>query len=85
MRWTKTPPTEPGQYKVRRTCWGGRTATEVVLVYEDVGGLWVVEHGRPSFPDINQPMDEWLKEQPPTRWLGPIAAHGAKKEEGARV
>lgn len=71
MRWTNTPPTEPGQYKVRRTYWGGRTTTDKVKVYED-DGLWVVEYSYSLAPDINQPMVEWLEQQPPVRWLGPL-------------
>ena len=71
MSWSKIPPTKPGEYKIRRTYWGGRTHTEKVLVYED-GGLWVVEYSRSPAPDINQPMDEWLAEQPLVRWLGPL-------------
>lgn len=72
MSWSKTLPTEPGEYKVWRTYWGGRTTTETVTVYEDDGELWVVEYSRPSFPDINQPMVEWLEQQPPVRWFGPL-------------
>ena len=69
--WTKKPPTEPGQYKIRRTYWGGRTTTDTVKVYED-DGLWVVEYSHSLAPDINQPLDEWLEQQPPVRWLGPL-------------
>lgn len=72
MKWTKRPPTEPGQYKVRRTYWGGRTTTDTVKVYEDDGELWVVEYSHSIAPDINQPMDEWLEQQPLVRWLGPL-------------
>ena len=72
MSWSKTLPTKPGKYKIRRTYWGGRTATDTVLVYEDGGDLWVVEYSNSLAPDINQPMDEWLEQQPRTRWLGPF-------------
>ena len=85
MSWSKIPPAEPGQYKIRRTYWGGRTRTDAVLVYEDDGELWVVEYSNSLAPDINQPMDEWLKEQPPVRWRAPIASQCGKREETAHA
>ena len=80
MSWSRTPPTAPGTYKVRRAYWGGRTATDTVLVYEDGGRLWVVEYSHSLAPDINQPMDEWLEQQPRTRWQGPLTRQEQKKE-----
>ena len=70
MRWTKTPPTKPGQYCVRlregNRVW--KTTTTVWLDEQD--GLMVVEDN--GCIAWSQPMQEWLEENPTACWLGPL-------------
>ena len=70
MRWTKTPPTEPGQYRVRRRI-GPKVWQDTVTVWMDEQeGLMVVDDN--GYIAWSQPIEEWIAEYSSVSWSGPV-------------